>query len=243
MSRGSPMTKIVTLIYGLASYLLFLVVSLYAIGFVGNFAVPKAIDTGTAGDVVESLLIDVLLLGVFGVQHSIMARPGFKRRWTRIVPVPAERSTYVLISSLALLLLFWGWRPLPFVVWSVGSATGSLAAWGLCALGWLIALVSTFLISHLDLFGLRQVYLNLRDERYTHASFKAVGLYKLVRHPLMLGFVIAFWATPRMTLGHLTFAAAMTVYILVALRFEERDLSIDLGNAYRQYREDRKSVV
>jgi protein-S-isoprenylcysteine O-methyltransferase Ste14 len=229
------MFKAIAFVYGVAAYLLFFVVFLYSIGFVANWLVPKSIDTGTEGDLVSSLLVNAALLGVFAIQHSVMARPGFKRWWTQIVPAPIERSTYVLLSSLALVLLFWQWRPLQNIVWDVGNSAASLLLWGLCALGWLIVLTSTFLINHFDLFGLRQVYLNLRSEQYTHLNFKIIGLYRLVRHPIMLGFVIAFWATPRMTLGHLVFAIATSVYILIALQLEERDLVTYHGDAYKQY--------
>ena len=230
------MAKVIALIYGIAAYLLFLVVFLYAIGFVGNWLVPKSIDSGMEGDFVPSLLINAILLGVFAVQHSVMARPGFKRWWTKMVPQSIERSTYVLLSSLALVLLFWQWRPLLGTVWDVKSSPGALVIWGLFWLGWLIVLTSTFSINHFDLFGLRQVYLNLRSKKYTHLTFKTVGLYKLVRHPIMLGFIVAFWATPRMTVGHLVFAVATTVYILIALQLEERDLVTYHGDNYNEYK-------
>jgi len=230
------MGKAIALIYGIVSYLLFLVTFLYAIGFVANWMVPKGIDSGQQGDLVLSLVINALLLGVFAVQHSVMARPGFKRWWTQIVPASVERSTYVLLSNLALMLLYWQWRPLTEVVWNV-EGTAAMVLWALCAVGWLIVLTSSFLINHFDLFGLRQVYLNLRSEKYSHLPFRIIGLYRLVRHPIMLGFVIAFWATPRMTLGHLVFSIATTVYILIALQLEEKDLVTYHGDAYKKYKE------
>ena len=230
------MAKLIALIYGIAAYLLFLLVFLYSIGFVGNWLVPKSIDSGTEGDLVLSLLTNAVLFGVFAVQHSVMARPGFKRWWTQWVPASIERSTYVLLSSLALALLFSLWQPLHGVIWDVKNAAGALALWGLCGLGWLIMFASTFLISHFDLFGLRQVYLNLRSEKYSNLPFKTVGLYKRVRHPMMLGFVIGFWATPQMSAGHLVFAVATTIYILIALQLEEKDLVTYHGDAYDQYK-------
>jgi protein-S-isoprenylcysteine O-methyltransferase Ste14 len=230
------MGKVLGLIYGVAAYFLFLVVIVYAIGFVADWLVPKSIDSGTQGDLILSLLINTALLGVFAVQHSVMARPGFKAWWTKIVPQSIERSTYVVFSGLALLLLFWKWQPLPGTVWKVEESAGVIALWGLCGLGWLMVFASSFAISHFDLFGLRQVYLNLRNQRYSHLQFRIVGLYRLVRHPLMLGFVIALWATPHMTVGHLFFAAATTLYILIALQLEERDLVAHYGEEYTEYR-------
>ncbi len=224
-------------IYGLISYVLFLAVFLYAIGFVGNLFVPKTIDSGAQGAFWPSLLINVALLGLFAVQHSGMARPEFKRWWTKIVPKPIERSTYVLLSSLVLALLFWQWRPLTDVVWQVENATGQGILWGLYGLGWAIVLVSTFMISHVHLFGLQQVQEHLKGRQPSSPEFKTPGFYRYVRHPLMTGFLIAFWATPHMTVGHLLFAGATTGYILIALKLEERDLVRFFGDKYRTYRE------
>lgn len=223
--------------YGLVCYLFFLAVFLYAVGFVGNFVVPKTIDSGTEGAFWTSLLINLGLLGLFGLQHSVMARSGFKRWWTQIVPKPVERSTYVLFSSLALAILFWQWRPMPDVVWQVENATGRGFLWGAQALGWAIVLAGTYMISHAHLFGLKQVHEHLQGEEPSPPEFKTPGFYRHVRHPLMTGFVIAFWATPDMTVGHLVFALCTTGYILVALRFEERDLVRHFGDKYRAYRE------
>ncbi len=204
---------ITAFLYGAVSYTIFLASFLYAIGFVGNQLVPKSIDTPAAGAMPEALLIDLLLLGLFAFQHSSMARPGFKKWWTRIVPKSVERSTYVLISSLLLALLFWQWQPITQKIWGVTNPAGEAVVHALFWLGWLIVLSSTFMINHFDLFGLRQVYLRLKSEPYTPLPFVQVALYRFVRHPIMLGFLVAFWSTPRMTLGHLLFAGATTGYI------------------------------
>jgi protein-S-isoprenylcysteine O-methyltransferase Ste14 len=222
--------------YGLVCYAVFFGTFLYAVGFIGNLLVPKSIDSTPQGSLAEALMVNALLLGVFALQHSVMARPAFKRWWTKIVPEPVERSTYVLFSSLALLLLFWQWRPMGGVIWQLEAplAQGLLRA--LFAFGWLLVLVSTFLINHLDLFGLRQVYLYLQGKPYTRLGFKTPGLYQLVRHPLYAGWLFAFWAAPVMTVAHLVFAVATTTYILIAVRLEEHDLVKEHGRAYEDYR-------
>jgi len=229
-------------LYGTVCYVAFLVVFLYAIGFVGNFLVPKGIDTGPAGPMVPALLVNVLLLGLFAVQHSVMARPAFKRLWTRIVPRSVERSTYVLLASLALALLFWQWRPLPATVWQAHGAVAT-ALWILFALGWLIVLLATFMINHFDLFGLRQVYLRLTGAAYTNVEFKTKGFYRFIRHPIMAGFLIAFWATPHMTVGHLLFAAATTGYIFIGIFLEERDLAAAHGRSFQRYKDEVPMIV
>jgi protein-S-isoprenylcysteine O-methyltransferase Ste14 len=229
--------RLLGVLYGGLCYLVFLASLLYAVGFVGNLVVPKGIDTGPPASPAEAVAVDLLLLGLFAVPHSVMARPGFKRWWTRLVPPPVERSTYVLASSLLLALLFWRWRPMPGVVWEVRHPAAVGFGWGLFAFGWLVALVSTFLIDHFDLFGLRQVYLLARGQPYAPPPFRTPALYRVVRHPLLLGFVIAFWATPVMTWGHLLFAGVTTAYVLIGIRLEERDLRGAFGSAYEQYRE------
>jgi methanethiol S-methyltransferase len=228
--------RLLILFYAVASYAVFLASSLYAVGFVGNYLVPKSIDIGRSANFGEAIVIDLLLLGLFAIQHSAMARPAFKRWWNRIFPVACQRSTYVLLSSLILLLLFWQWRPIPMAVWRIEG----LAAWlliGVYWLGWSIVFASTFMIDHFDLSGLRQAFFALRGAGQPGQSFKTPLLYKIVRHPLMLGFLLAFWATPEMTVGHLLFAIMTTAYILVGLQFEERDLIAEFGTTYQQYRE------
>jgi protein-S-isoprenylcysteine O-methyltransferase Ste14 len=230
------MTRIPFFAYGLLAYLLFLAAFLYAIGFVENMLVPKGIDAGVIGPRSTAIIIDVALLGLFAVQHSIMARPQFKKRWTTLVPHPIERSTYVLLASLILLLLYWQWRPMPSFVAHAHAAWLRTLLFGVSFLGWAQVLIATFIIDHFDLFGLRQVWLHLQGRPYTHHAFAERSLYKIVRHPLMLGFIIAFWFTPDMTQGHLLFAGVTTAYILVAIQLEERDLMTFLGEDYRRYR-------
>lgn len=228
-------SRIAAFLYGVVCYAAFLVTFLYAVGFIGNFGVPKSIDSGPRWPFSQALAINLALLGLFAIQHSVMARQWFKNAWTRIVPQVVERSTYVLLSSVALLLLFWKWQPMGGVIWTVDSTYGELALDFLYAAGWLIVLAATFLINHFDLFGLRQVWLNLRGQAYTSLKFRTPGLYRYVRHPLYVGWLLVFWSAPVMTSAHLFFAFATTAYILIAIQFEERDL-VRMHAEYAEYR-------
>lgn len=229
--------RILFFAYGIFSYLIFLGTFLYAVCFIGNFGVPGTLDGAASGPLSISFAIDAGLLALFAVQHSVMARKWFKDWWTRIVPKPIERSTYVLCSSLALILLFWQWRPLGGLVWSVENPAGIFILRGLFAFGWGLVLVSTFLINHFDLFGLQQVWLFLKGHSDKGVQFTTPGLYRLVRHPLYVGWFFAFWMTPVMTLAHLLFSVATTAYILLAIQFEERDLIREHGKKYESYRQ------
>ncbi|MEZ4864246.1 MAG: NnrU family protein [Caldilineaceae bacterium] len=241
--NGSMFGRMATLLYSMVCYLIFFVTFLYAIGFVGNLFVPKSIDIGAMTPFRQALLIDLVLLAVFAVQHSGMARPAFKAWWTRIIPRPMERSTYVLFASSALVLLFWQWRPLPGVVWQVDNMIAYWALYTLSGLGWLIVLFSTFLINHFDLFGLRQGFMHAQGQTYKDLGFRTPVLYKMIRHPIMLGFHIAFWATPIMTVGHLLFAGMTTAFMLLAIQLEERDLVAYFGDAYRTYRRQTPMLI
>jgi protein-S-isoprenylcysteine O-methyltransferase Ste14 len=230
------MARFTAFTYGALCYLIFFFTFLYLIAFLGDLGVPRSVGKGVDGPLGQALLINAGLLALFSLQHSIMARPGFKARWTRIVPRPVERSTYVLVTSLVLILLFWQWRPMTGVVWQVDNAAGSALLRGLFFVGVTMVLYATCLISHFDLFGLRQVFLYWKGEHYSEKRFVTPSLYKFIRHPLYVGWFIAFWATPFMTTGHLLFAAVATGYILSAIPWEERDLSSFLGEDYRRYR-------
>jgi len=235
--------RITTLLYGIFCYLAFFATFLYAVAFLGDFGVSQTIDSGVVGSIAEAFAINAALLALFALQHSIMARSWFKRAWTRVVPPAAERSTYVLFSSLALILLFWQWRPMGGVVWQVDNEFGQMAIYLVYAAGWILLLLATFLINHFDLFGLRQVYLHFRGQPYTGLPFRTPGLYRMVRHPIYLSWLCIFWATPKMTIAHLVFALATTGYILMAIPLEERDLIRVYGDVYRKYKQQVPGIL
>ena len=234
---GSRIFKFIAFLYGIAAYVVFFVTILYAIGFVMGLVVPKTIDTGTATPPFEAIVINLLLMALFAIQHSVMARQGFKAWWTQFVPRPVERSTYVLLASLSLLLLFWQWRPLPAVIWEVQNPDLAVTVVTLAFAGWVLVFTSTFIINHFELFGLHQVTNHLVGKEVEAPRFKTPLLYKFVRHPIYLGFIIAFWAAPVMTAGHLLFAVVTTLYIFVGIALEERDLVALFGDEYRQYKQ------
>jgi protein-S-isoprenylcysteine O-methyltransferase Ste14 len=237
------MNRLFTLAYGVLSYGLFFGSFLYLIGFLSNWLVPTSIDVGREGPLGLALAVDLGLLALFGLQHSVMARPGFKQWWTRFVPERLERSTYVLVSSVLMVLLLAFWHPIPTVLWDVSGSVGTGALWALFALGWGVLLVSTFVIDHFDLFGLRQVFLHARGKPYTELVFQVRMLYRFVRHPIYVGWIIAFWATPTMSAGHLLLAGTWTAYILIAIQLEERDLLRAHGAAYERYRDEVPMLV
>lgn len=233
----------IILAYGVITYVVFLIVFLYTIGFVERIVVPKNIDEGAVGAMGASIFMNVLLLGVFGVQHTLMARIFFKKWWTTIIPEPMERTTYVMVTNVILIVLFFQWRPMPEAVWTVETPVLRAVIFGISGLGWATALYSTFLIDHFDLFGLRQVYLYWKGQAYFEKKFHQPTLYKIIRHPLMLGFLVAFWATPDMTQGHLLWAAVITAYVLVAIQIEEQTLIALLGDDYLQYRKTTPMLI
>jgi protein-S-isoprenylcysteine O-methyltransferase Ste14 len=242
LAQAGALSRAAVLSFGVFAYVLFLAIFLYLIGFLTNTVVPKTINSGTVASTLETLVVNLGILALFAVQHTIMARPAFKRWWTQIVPVAIERSIFVLLTNLILILLVWQWRPLPGVIWHITGAAGYII-YGIAALGWGIVLLSTFLIDHFDLFGLKQTFLYATGRDYRGAQFRERVLYKVVRHPLMLGFLIAFWATPYMTVGHLLFAATCTVYILIALKIEEATLIELHGEKYEDYKRRVRSLI
>jgi methanethiol S-methyltransferase len=243
VQESTVMSRVVAFFYGLLAYLVFFGTILYAIGFVSGLLVPKTIDNGDVGSMGEAVIVNLLLMSLFAVQHSVMARKPFKRWWTQYVPKSVERSTYVLFASLALDLLFWQWRPMPAIVWDIASPQVAMAMMVLSFVGWVLVFTSTFLINHFELFGLHQVVNNLVGRGMTEPRFKTPVLYKVVRHPIYLGFIIAFWFAPVMTVGHMLFAAVTTAYIFVGIFLEERDLIELFGDEYRRYRERVAMVI
>jgi len=238
------MKKFIAFIYGILAYLIFLISFLYAIGFVGSFIVPKAINSGTETPFLQALIINLLLLGAFAIQHSVMARPAFKKWITKIISPAVERSTYVLLSSLALLLLYWKWQPMTAIIWEANNEIISAIVIGIFFLGWLIVFLSTFMINHFELFGLKQIFDNLKNKQPQSPKFQINFFYKIVRHPIMLGFLIAFWATPLMTVGHLVFAIMTTLYILIAVKYlEEKDLKEAIGKEYEEYQKEVPMII
>ncbi len=231
------MKRLIALLYGVVCYAVFFAAFLYLIGFLSNLLVPRSVDVGPEAPLTVALVINLILIALFGIQHTVMARPGFKQAWTKIVPKSVERSTYVLISSLLLVLLYWAWRPIDSVIWQLDAAWAQNLMWAVFFGGFLLVLLSTFVIDHFDLFGLRQVWLNFRQTTYTNSGFKVTFFYKFVRHPLYVGWIMSFWGAPTMTAGHLLFAVGMTGYILIAIRYEERDLVKFLGEDYVRYKE------
>ncbi len=242
------MARVLVLVYGVVCYVVFLLTFLYAIAFVGNVKlgdlIPRTVDRGGPdAPLGTALLINMALLGLFGIQHSVMARPAFKARWTKIIPRPIERSTFVIITNAVLILMYWQWRPMTGDIWYLTNPVAQWILYGVSAAGWLLVLYATFLINHFDLFGLRQVWLYFQGKEYTNVRLAKPTLYRMVRHPLMLGFIIAFWSTPHMTTGHLVFAITTTAYILVAIQIEERDLVGQYGDDYREYRKQVGMIV
>jgi protein-S-isoprenylcysteine O-methyltransferase Ste14 len=240
---GRSLGRLLGFLYGLAAYLVFFGTILYAIGFVTGLLVPKTIDTGNVAPLLEALVVNLLLMALFAVQHSVMARKQFKEWWTQYVPRSVERSTYVLFASLALILLFWQWRPIPAVLWQINDPRLAVAVTGVSMIGWVLVFLSTFLINHFELFGLHQVANNLAGRSMPAVRFRTPMLYKVVRHPIYLGFIIAFWVAPTMTAGHLLFAAVTTAYIFVGIALEERDLIEMFGDEYRNYRQRVSMVI
>ena len=237
------MAGLVAVLYGVVAYGFTLVALLYLIGFTGNLVVPKSIDSGVAGPLLQSVIVDTMLIALFAIQHSVMARPGFKRWWTRIVPPSVERSTYVLFASFALLLLYWQWQPIPTPVWTVDNPALAGAIDGIFWLGWIVLVASTFMLSHFELFGLSQVFMRLFGKSPSEAKFRTPLLYRHVRHPIYLGILLAVWATPAMTAGHLLYALLITAYILLGIQLEEHDLIQQFGDQYRRYRKHAAMLV